>query len=186
MAHTAGSGRRVPEEAIRFWSQIEELARRHNVGQERLFDTLDPSLRRIVTSDNGLAEQVEMSIGLRLPLGVNADELVALLRAGAGEATVAFHGLEQPFVAPKRSPLVSAFTSAIRAEGSRAALVLKTGTSDMNVVGPIWEVPIVAYGPGDSSLDHTPDEHIEIDEYLRAIAVLVRVLQRLAAATATA
>jgi LysW-gamma-L-lysine carboxypeptidase len=35
----------------------------------------------------------------------------------------------------------------------------------------------VAYGPGDASLDHTPHEHIDLDEYHRAIAVLTHVLQ---------
>jgi len=27
-------------------------------------------------------------------------------------------------------------------------------------------------GPGDSNLDHTPEEHIDLDEYQKAIAVL--------------
>jgi LysW-gamma-L-lysine carboxypeptidase len=39
----------------------------------------------------------------------------------------------------------------------------------------------VAYGPGDSSLDHTPDEHVEIAEWERGVAVLVEALQRLTA-----
>ncbi|MGH2508800.1 MAG: [LysW]-lysine hydrolase, partial [Ktedonobacteraceae bacterium] len=56
---------------------------------------------------------------------------------------------------------------------------LKTGTSDMNVVGPVWGENIVAYGPGDSRLDHTPQEHIVIEEYLHAIDVLERVLHQL-------
>jgi LysW-gamma-L-lysine carboxypeptidase len=46
----------------------------------------------------------------------------------------------------------------------------------MNVVGPAWGCPIVAYGPGDSSLDHTPEERIELAEYLRAVRVLSDVL----------
>jgi LysW-gamma-L-lysine carboxypeptidase len=49
----------------------------------------------------------------------------------------------------------------------------------MNVVGPAWGCPIVAYGPGDSSLDHTPDEHIEVEEFLQGIAVLARALETL-------
>jgi LysW-gamma-L-lysine carboxypeptidase len=34
----------------------------------------------------------------------------------------------------------------------------------------------VAYGPGDSSLDHTPEEHIVIAEYEQAIQVLEQAL----------
>ena len=63
--------------------------------------------------------------------------------------------------------------------GSRAGTprtTVKLGTSDMNVVGPVWQCPILAYGPGDSSLDHTPEEHIVLDDYLRAIRVLTEVL----------
>ena len=56
---------------------------------------------------------------------------------------------------------------------------VKTGTADMNVVAPHWRCPMLAYGPGDSSLDHTPEEHIEIDEYTRAIDVLESVLRLL-------
>jgi LysW-gamma-L-lysine carboxypeptidase len=40
------------------------------------------------------------------------------------------------------------------------------------VVGPAWRCPIVAYGPGDSSLDHTPQEHVLLVDYWRAVLVL--------------
>ena len=49
----------------------------------------------------------------------------------------------------------------------------------MCVVGPAWMCPIVAYGPGDSKLDHTPDEHMVLDEYIRAIDVLTFALKQL-------
>ena len=62
----------------------------------------------------------------------------------------------------------------------RLGFVLKTGTSDMNVVGPAWSCPIVAYGPGDSSLDHTPHEHLPLDDYWRAVLVLESALRTLA------
>jgi LysW-gamma-L-lysine carboxypeptidase len=38
---------------------------------------------------------------------------------------------------------------------------------------------MVAYGPGDSKLDHTPVEHVVIADYLRAIRVLTGVLEGL-------
>jgi hypothetical protein len=50
----------------------------------------------------------------------------------------------------------------------------------MNVVGPVWGQNIVAYGPGDSRLDHTPQEHIQLPEYTHAIDVLELVLRELA------
>jgi LysW-gamma-L-lysine carboxypeptidase len=50
----------------------------------------------------------------------------------------------------------------------------------MNVAGPAWQIPIVAYGPGDSRLDHTPDEHLILDDYRRAIEVVTGVLENIA------
>ena len=49
----------------------------------------------------------------------------------------------------------------------------------MNLVAPAWRTPILAYGPGDSNLDHTPNEHIQISEYERAVSVLTDVLTAL-------
>jgi acetylornithine deacetylase/succinyl-diaminopimelate desuccinylase-like protein len=60
--------------------------------------------------------------------------------------------------------------------GGNPGFKLKTGTSDMNVVGPVWNCPIVAYGPGDSRLDHTPEEHLSITEYELGIQVLAGAL----------
>jgi LysW-gamma-L-lysine carboxypeptidase len=73
--------------------------------------------------------------------------------------------------------LANALAAAIRRQGATPRYKHKTGTSDMNVVGPIWRCPIVAYGPGDSSLDHTPVEHLPVEEYLTAIRVLTDALE---------
>ena len=54
--------------------------------------------------------------------------------------------------------------------------MLKTGTADLNVVGPVWGCPVVAYGPGDAALDHTPHERLSLEEYRRAVDVLGAVL----------
>jgi [amino group carrier protein]-lysine/ornithine hydrolase len=69
---------------------------------------------------------------------------------------------------------------AIRETGGTPRFKVKTGTADMNVVAPHWNVPMVAYGPGDSALDHTPNEHVEISEYEKAISVLELALKNLA------
>jgi len=76
---------------------------------------------------------------------------------------------------------VRVFRSAIRnALGSDVALVKKTGTSDMNSLAETHRIPMIAYGPGDSSLDHTNDEHVSSDDYLASIEVYSRAVQRFA------
>jgi LysW-gamma-L-lysine carboxypeptidase len=67
----------------------------------------------------------------------------------------------------------------IRSQGGTPRFVYKTGTADLNVVAPVWRCPAVVYGPGDSALDHTPHEHLSLEEYKRAVDVLVRTLNKL-------
>ena len=75
---------------------------------------------------------------------------------------------------PRDSVLARALRVAIRQAGGTPVFKLKTGTSDMNVVAPHWNAPTLAYGPGDSRLDHTPEERLDLAEYDRAVAVLTR------------
>ena len=75
-----------------------------------------------------------------------------------------------------------AFLAAVRGQGGEPGCVVKTGTCDMNVTGPVWRCPMLAYGPGDSTLDHTPQEHVEIAEWQRGVAVLADTLRRLTGA----
>ena len=141
---------------------------------------MDPALREFRTSSDGLDDSADMNIVVRLPPGADAAELKQKMLAWCNGARLSFPGSDPPFRSRKNIPPVRALLRAIRAEGGRPRFKLKTGTSDMNVVGPAWGCPIVAYGPGDSSLDHTPDEHIEIEEFLQGIEVLARALEILA------
>jgi len=180
MTHTAGRDRGVCEEAIDFWNALRAQADRFNEGIERAFDQLTPSIRAMRSESDGLSERVEVSIGIRVPASIDVAELKREVTGLAGrEAAVEFTGEERAIRAEKNNALVRAFLAAIREEGERPAFSVKTGTADMNVVGPVWNCPILAYGPGDSTLDHTPDEHLEIDELNASIRVLERVLRTL-------
>lgn len=96
-------------------------------------------------------------------------------------ARLRFRGYEQTWRSERDPLLVRSFLAALRkvAPEVRPSFVVKTGTSDMNVVAPIWQCPIVAYGPGDSTLDHTPNEHLLLDEYWQAVLVLEETLRTL-------
>ena len=87
-----------------------------------------------------------------------------------GHATAAYRG-------EKNSPLTRAFLSTIRATGGTPAFVFKSGTADLNIVGPRWNCPAVGYGPGDSALDHTPEERLSLEEFALSARVLEHVLR---------
>lgn len=171
-SHSAGEEQGPAEKAIAFWNRLMTHAEQQNGGESGRFTTLDPALNEFRTFSDGLDDGVEMRIVMRVPPGVDTDELKANMESWSKEAELSFSPIDQPFQADKNTPLVRALLRAIRDQGGRPRFKLKTGTSDMNVVGPAWGCPMVAYGPGDSSLDHTPDEHIDVREYRRAIKVL--------------
>ena len=79
----------------------------------------------------------------------------------------------------KNSPLTRSFLQAIRAEGGDPAFVYYTGTADLHIVGSRWNCPAVGYGLGGSALDHTPEEHVSLDEFACSIRVLEHLLQTL-------
>jgi LysW-gamma-L-lysine carboxypeptidase len=51
----------------------------------------------------------------------------------------------------------------------------------MNLAVPAWDCPAAAYGPGDSHLDHTDAESLEIEEFRRSVGVLEDAFTLLAA-----
>ena len=94
--------------------------------------------------------------------------------------TIELEDREEPFETDKSSALVRAFTWAIRKVTSNpAVLVRKSGTGDINAFATAIKRPMIAYGPGNSHLDHTADEHVSIREYLDAIQVLQEALNKL-------
>jgi LysW-gamma-L-lysine carboxypeptidase len=180
-SHSAGQLPSAPELAVEFWNGLVHLATAYN--QDRpVFDALDASLRAIHSASDGMQDTVTQRIGLRLPLGYDVETLKAQLQETAGQAVLRFSGQEVAHRSDKRSPLVRAFLKAIREQGGEPKFKVKTGTSDMNVVAPYWQCPIIAYGPGDSVFDHTPQEQTSLREYCQAIDVLARTLQLLVAA----
>ncbi|NJN16436.1 MAG: [LysW]-lysine hydrolase [Oscillochloris sp.] len=175
-AHSAGELQAAPQQMVAFWQAVESYCAAYNQGRSKLFEQLIPSLRQVASGGDGMQDWAAATIGLRLPERIDPADLAATLRDLAGSAEVQFSGACPAFRSPRATPLANAFVRAIRNHGGNPTFLHKTGTADMNVVGPAWRCPIVAYGPGDSRLDHTPDEHIAIAEYLRAIDVLADVI----------
>lgn len=176
-SHDAGEQPGPAEKAVTFWNRLVTYSEEYNSGRVNRFDTFDPALREFHTFGERLHEGVEMNIVLRLPPGFNLSVLKRKMAEWSDGAQLTYSPTDPPYQAEKNTPLVRALLKAIRAHGGKPRFKLKTGTSDMNTVGPAWGCPTVAYGPGDSALDHTPDEHIEIEEFRRGIAVLTQALE---------
>lgn len=176
--HSAGPGESAGEQGIAFWNAMAAAIDALNVARaaSSTFSTITPALREMRAGNNGLEDEALMSIGLRLPPGVDTEHLQQRIRQLAGLASIEINGVQEGFRSPKQTPLVPPFLRAIRAEGGSPRFTLKLGTSDMTIVGPSWNCPMVTYGPGDASLDHTPEERIDLVDYGRAIRILRDVL----------
>lgn len=184
MRHSAGPGETVAEEAVTFWNALRAHLDEINADAANSFNSVGHALRVFTTKSDGLTDEAHLSIGLRLPPELDVEALLSRVRQLAGEADVSVEGIQYGYRTGKGSKLTPPFLRSIRRESGTPRFTVKMGTSDMNVVGPVWNCPIVAYGPGDSSLDHTPDERLDLDEYGRAIRVLTNVLLAFGSATA--
>jgi len=182
LAHTAGQAESACEAAVAYWNRVSAWAQETNAGASRVFDQVSPTLRGMASDSDGFVEQARLQFGVRLPPGLNVEALDGALRGLLVEADLRLIDGIPAYRGEKNTPLVRAFLAAIRQAGGTPTFTVKTGTSDMNLVAPAWGTPILAYGPGDSSLDHTPQEHILISEYLRAVDVLTGVLTTLCSA----
>jgi LysW-gamma-L-lysine carboxypeptidase len=151
-----------------------------NKSRNRVFDQVTLALQNFSSGETGFENWASLRIGARLPVDLPPAAWYAQLQSLAGTAAVQPLGYAIPaYAGEKNNPLVRGMLAGIRAQGGQPGFLLKSGTADLNIVAPAWGCPALAYGPGDSALDHTPDEHLALEEYARAVEVLATALQRL-------
>jgi len=180
--HSAGPGDSACDYLIGWWQRVQERVHTLNADRTGDFDRVLWSVRGIASNNDGLHDIGELNAGYRLPTWITVEQLRTELRSIDHDGvSLHFTGDEEAWRSPRNDPVARALTTAVRAEGGTPHPKVKTGTCDMNVVGPAWNCPIAAYGPGDSLLDHSPTEHLVINEYHRSIRVLTRAIESLAA-----
>jgi [amino group carrier protein]-lysine/ornithine hydrolase len=180
------------EKSIELWEQIKNASS---------YPSLDPSaspynavtacLVRLVggRATSVVPFEAEMNLDVRVPIQFSTEQvfeqtqkIINKYQAANPKISVKAVVMDtvEPFEVNKSSPLVHVLSSSVRKVLNKPATLLhKTGTGDMNILGKAMNLPIVTYGPGDSHLDHTLDEHIEVKEYLDSIAVYKETLLKL-------
>ncbi len=172
--HSTNPAEKATEAAAAFWADAVAV-----LGPEATHASFAQPAATLLRMSGDIAHAV-LEFSYRLPPGFDCVALVEKLRGLARGGEIGIVGGFSAVQRPRRDPVVRALTAGIRMTGGAPGYRLKTATSDMNTVGEVWDMPMAAYGPGDSHLDHAEDEHLLIDEYQRGIAVLTAALDELA------
>jgi LysW-gamma-L-lysine carboxypeptidase len=144
------------------------------------FERLDARILRFHADHDGFRDTAAMTVGFRLPPNFDVPSFQQELGTWAEGAELRFEYADAAVRAEKNTPVVRAFLKGIRDAGGTPRFKMKTGTSDMNILAPVWGCPTLAYGPGDSKLDHTPDEFMDLEDFARGVDVLTSALNHLA------
>jgi len=181
-AHTASGEETAAEAAVEIWLKIKAYVDSFNADKPKVFDKLLLTLRGMDSDLNDFEQWARLKVGVRLPVEVSPEDWYAKLNEVTAGAVVEPTGFAIPaWGCEKNTQLVRCFLSGIRSQGGEPRFVYKTGTADLNIVVPVWKCPAVVYGPGDSALDHTPNEHINLEDYQKAVNVLSAALEKITA-----
>jgi [amino group carrier protein]-lysine/ornithine hydrolase len=179
MGHGAGPNESAADRAIAFVRRLQDHAAEQSDGRGS-FDRLDARVLRFHADHDGFRDTAAMTVGFRLPLTFDVPALQQQLEGWAEGAELRFEYADAAVRAEKNTPVVRAFIKGIRDTGGTPRFKMKTGTSDMNILAPVWGCPALAYGPGDSKLDHTPEEAMDLEDFARGVNVLTAALSHLA------
>lgn len=166
------------DHATEWWSGVREAVA---VESESGFGAVTP---RATSMEGGLADDgetvaVSVQVRFRVPPSETVESVRETVESATDEGELEWHDAVPPHVGSARSEVATAFRGAIRRAGGTPTHLHKTGTADANLYADAWDVPVVTYGPGDASLDHTPNERLPLAAFDRATDVLCAVCERL-------
>ena len=178
-AHTSRPDPNALEHATAWWERVADAFADDE--REAVFDSVTP---KPVEMSGGLAEdgtafEATVRAQFRIPPRLSADEVRATVADATDAGEIDWAEPIPPVLDSPRGPIATALRGAIRTADGDPRLLRKTGTADVNLFAGAWDCPMATYGPGDSSLDHAPDERLALAEFDRAQDVLCTVCERL-------
>ncbi|MFC4450634.1 [LysW]-lysine hydrolase [Halorussus aquaticus] len=187
-AHTSRPDPNAIQHAMDWWQSVEDAFAdegrdaEDGGGETPVFEqvTAKPVAFAGGTAADGLSVEASAEVQFRIPPGATAAGIRETVEAELDEGAIDWREPIPPVMETPRSEVARAFRAAIRRVGGDPRLLRKTGTSDMNLYAGAWDCPMATYGPGDSDLDHAPNEHLDLGGFDRSVAVLNAVSEDLA------
>ncbi|WP_049985553.1 [LysW]-lysine hydrolase [Halobellus rufus] len=179
LGHSSRPEDNAIQSAVNWWSSVAEFFDEDE--SDGVFDTVTTKPVRFDggPTEDGLAVEATVDVQFRVPPKYTIDDVREVAEGELVQGGVHWEKPIPPVMTSPRTEVARAFRVAIRQAGGEPRLLRKTGTSDMNIFAGAWDCPMATYGPGDSDLDHAPNEHLDLAEYDSAIDVLVDVCERL-------
>ncbi len=146
------------EEFIALWLRIKELS--------KAYQDLSVSINYVHGGQtfSVIPKECEGIIDVRVPIGSKIETLKSeLSRVISNKCMSETIDETPPIKVSVNVPIVRALIRSIIKNGLKPSPVIKSGTSDMNLLATLT-TNIVSYGPGRSELSHTDWEEITIEE----------------------
>ncbi len=175
-AHAGMNAENPIEKTMEYYEKL-----RHHFPRHHTFDSVIFNVTHIdyghKESLNIIPAHLDFYIDVRIPPSKNIEEIKRLFHSAAPEGIrikieESFPGCEMQTT----HALTRAMVAAVRSCGLAPRYLKKSGSADMNI-SMAAGIPTIAYGPGDSKLDHTDKEYLKWSDYEQAIAVLRAFLQ---------
>ncbi len=167
-------------ELIRVYNALDRYSKKFQVRGDP-YHSVTTSLTQISggSAHNVVPGKCSARIDIRIPSSTSSANFLSKLQKLIGthqsdeiKLRAQVKDINEPFEVNKDSAIVRALVRAIlQIRGETPRLLRKTGTGDMNVLGHSLNIPMVTYGPGDSHLSHTLNEHVSAEDYLASIEV---------------
>lgn len=171
------------DQALALLSKLKAYEKGRSSGEDH-YRSLNISLTMIRggSFSNVIPRSCKLTLDVRLPPGTSSDSVESDLRAMVEEHSrlspganfnLEFAEPTEAYEAPTDSVVVRSFQRSILTNlRTKPAFTHKTGTGDMNTLAERMKIPCVTYGPGDSRLEHTDNEYVEISDYQNSVSVL--------------
>ncbi|MHA1895047.1 MAG: M20/M25/M40 family metallo-hydrolase [Candidatus Helarchaeota archaeon] len=169
------------------WNEIDKIFKEKFKGKTPFFSVI-PNITVIKTQNNSnvIPAKCDFSIDIRIPPGISLetikDQLIKIFKEFQENFPIKIKFKivsEIPgYRIDKNEKIVKIAKKAVdNAFGTKQKFIRKTGTNFMNVFGGVLSIPTISIGPGNPKLEHTVDEHIEVQEFMQAIKIYKNIIE---------